>query len=97
MYLSVRVITSVFQWLGNVVNICNKKLGTPFDRCQRVFEGAVDDCKANLGPLFGGVCNLTYVVGALCYAVKPLDFICILVSYVADTIVNAVQESMLTL
>ncbi|EGI58274.1 DC-STAMP domain-containing protein 2 [Acromyrmex echinatior] len=87
-----RVITSVFQWLGNVVNICNKKLGTPFDRCQRVFEGAVDDCKAKLGPLFGGVCNLTYVVGALCYAVKPLDFICILVSYVADTIVNAVQE-----
>ncbi|KAG5333498.1 DCST2 protein, partial [Acromyrmex charruanus] len=87
-----RVITSVFQWLGNIVNICNKKLGTPFDRCQRVFEGAVDDCKAKLGPLFGGICNLTYVVGALCYTVKPLDFICILVSYVADTIVNAVQE-----
>ncbi|KAG5324991.1 DCST2 protein, partial [Pseudoatta argentina] len=87
-----RVITSVFQWLGNIVNICNKKQGTPFDRCQRVFEGAVDDCKAKLGPLFGGICNLTYVVGALCYTVKPLDFICILVSYVADTIVNAVQE-----
>ncbi|KYN11324.1 DC-STAMP domain-containing protein 2 [Trachymyrmex cornetzi] len=87
-----RVITSVFQWLGSIVNICNKKLGTPFDRCQRVFEGAVDDCKAKLGPLFGGICNLAYVVGALCYVVKPLDFICILVSYVADTIVNAVQE-----
>ncbi|KYN04262.1 DC-STAMP domain-containing protein 2 [Cyphomyrmex costatus] len=87
-----KVITSVFQWLGNVVNICNKKLGTPFDRCQRVFEGAVDDCKAKLGPLFGGICNLAYVVGALCYVVKPLDFICMLVSYVADTIVNAVRE-----
>ncbi|XP_018338244.1 PREDICTED: uncharacterized protein LOC108746157 [Trachymyrmex septentrionalis] len=87
-----KVITSVFQWLGNVVNICNKKLGTPFDRCQRVFEGAVDDCKAKLGPLFGEICNLAYVVGALCYVVKPLDFICMLVSYVADTIVNAVQE-----
>ncbi|XP_071579908.1 DC-STAMP domain-containing protein 2 [Temnothorax nylanderi] len=87
-----RVITSVFQWLGSIVNICNKKLGTPFDRCQRVFEGAVTDCKAKLGPLFGGICNLAYVVGALCYVVKPLDFICMLVSYVADTIVNAVRK-----
>ncbi|EFN71290.1 DC-STAMP domain-containing protein 2 [Camponotus floridanus] len=87
-----RVITSVFQWLGSIVNICNKKLGTPFDRCQRVFDGAVADCKAKLGPLFGGICNLTYIVGALCYVVKPLDFICMLVSYVADTIVNAVRK-----
>ncbi|XP_072766623.1 uncharacterized protein [Anoplolepis gracilipes] len=87
-----RVITSVFQWLGSIVNICNKKLGTPFDRCQRVFDGAVADCKAKLGPLFGGICNLTYIVGALCYIVKPLDFICMLVSYVADTIVDAVRK-----
>ncbi|XP_036138924.1 uncharacterized protein LOC105838921 [Monomorium pharaonis] len=91
-YLSVRVITSVFQWLGSIVNICNKKLGTPFDRCQSVFDGAVADCKAKLGPLFDGICNLTYIVGALCYVVKPLDFICMLVSYVADTIVNAVRK-----
>lgn len=87
------MITSVFQWLGSIVNICNKKLGTPFDRCQRVFDGAVADCKANLGPLFGGICNLTYIVGALCYIVKPLDFICMLVSYVADTLVDAVRKS----
>ncbi|XP_018046467.1 PREDICTED: LOW QUALITY PROTEIN: uncharacterized protein LOC108685963 [Atta colombica] len=87
-----RVITSVFQWLGRVVNICNKKLGSPYDRCRTVFEGAVDDCKAKLGPLFKGICNITYVVRTLCYTVKPLDFICILVSYVADTIVNDVQE-----
>lgn len=92
-YFSVRVITSVFQWLGSIVNMCNKKLGTPFDRCQRVFDGAVADCKAKLGPLFGGICNLAYIVGTLCYVVKPLDFICMLVSYVADTIVDAVRKS----
>lgn len=90
-----RVITSVFQWLGSIVSICNKKLGTPYDRCQAVFEGAVADCKAKLGPLFGGICNLAYVVGALCYIVKPLDLICMLVSYVADTVVDAVRKSTL--
>ncbi|XP_078033110.1 uncharacterized protein LOC144467953 [Augochlora pura] len=87
-----RVITSVFQWLGSVINMCNKKLGTPFDRCQRVFDGAVADCKAKLGPFFGVVCNITYVVSTLCYIVKPLDFICMLVSYVADTVVGAVKR-----
>ncbi|XP_046833011.1 DC-STAMP domain-containing protein 2-like [Vespa crabro] len=87
-----RVITAVFQWLGSIINICNKKLGTPFERCQRVFEGAVADCRAKLGPIFGGICNLTYIVGALCWIVKPLDFICMLVSYVADAIVAAVKK-----
>ncbi|XP_076757059.1 DC-STAMP domain-containing protein 2 [Xylocopa sonorina] len=86
-----RVITSVFQWLGSVINMCNKKLGTPFERCQSVFEGAVADCKAKLGPILGVVCNITYVVSALCYTVKPLDFICMLVSYIADTVVGAVR------
>lgn len=95
-FVTARVITSVFQWLASIVNICNKKLGTPFDRCQRVFEGAVADCKAKLGPLFGGICNLAYVVGALCYVVKPLDLICMLVSYVADTVVDAVRKSTCT-
>ncbi|XP_017788733.1 PREDICTED: uncharacterized protein LOC108571245 [Habropoda laboriosa] len=87
-----KVITAVFQWLGSVINMCNKKLGTPFDRCQSVFEGAVADCKAKLGPILGIVCNVTYVVSTLCYVVKPLDFICMLVSYVADTIVETVRS-----
>ncbi|KZC07081.1 DC-STAMP domain-containing protein 2, partial [Dufourea novaeangliae] len=87
-----RVITSVFQWLGSIVNICNKKLGTPFDRCQNVFEGAVADCKAKLGPYLGVVCNVTYVVSALCYIVKPLDFICMLVTYIADSVVGVVKR-----
>lgn len=88
-----RVIKSAYEWLGNVVNMCNKELGTPFDRCENVFEEAVSDCKEKLGPLFGGVCNMPYVVGSVCYIVKPMDFICILVSYVADTIVSVVRKS----
>ncbi|XP_015180557.1 PREDICTED: uncharacterized protein LOC107068552 [Polistes dominula] len=88
----IKVITAVFQWLGSVVNICNKKLGTPFERCQRVFEGAVADCRAKLGPFFGGICDLAYIVSVICWIVKPLDFICMLVSYIADTIVGAVKK-----
>lgn len=91
--LLVRVISSVFQWLGSIINMCNKKLGTPFERCQNVFEGAVADCKAKLGPYLGLVCNITYIVSTLCYIVKPLDFICILVSYISDAVVGVVRNS----
>lgn len=73
--------------------MCNKKLGTPFERCEKVFEGAVADCQANLGPHFGDICNLANVVGAMCYTVKPIDFICILVTFVSDTIVDSVRKS----
>ncbi|XP_048516014.1 DC-STAMP domain-containing protein 2-like [Athalia rosae] len=90
--ITVKVFKAVFQWLGSIMNICNKKLGTPFDRCQKVFDGAVADCKASLGPLFGGVCNLAYVVGLLCWVVKPFDFICMLVSFVTDSIVGVVKK-----
>lgn len=89
----VKVFKAVFQWLGSIMNICNKKLGTPFERCEKVFDGAVADCKASLGPFFGGICNLAYVVGLLCWVVKPFDFICMLVSFITDSIVGVVEKS----
>jgi len=93
MHLSVRVIVSVFRWLGNVINICNKEIGTPFDRCRNVFEGAVADCRAKLGPTFAKICNITYLVETLCYTVKPLDLICAFVSFIEDTIIGSVRKS----
>jgi len=87
------VIASVFRWLSSVINICNKELGTPFDRCKKVFEGAVADCRAKLGPFFEKICNITYIVNTLCYVMKPLDFMCILVSYIGDTVIGAVRNS----
>lgn len=44
-YFQVKVIKSAFNWLADIVNVCNKKIGTPFERCSRVFEDAVADCK----------------------------------------------------
>lgn len=66
------VIKSAFQWLGSVVNICNKKVGTPFQRCMNVFDDAIVDCKAKLGSVLGWMCSVAYVASALCYTVKFL-------------------------
>ncbi|XP_046414178.1 DC-STAMP domain-containing protein 2-like [Neodiprion virginianus] len=87
-----KVIKAVFQWLGSIMNICNKKLGTPFERCEKVFDGAVADCKASLGPFFGAICNLAYIAGLLCWIVKPFDIICMLVSFISDSIIDVVRK-----
>ena len=95
-FLTVRVIKTVHQWLGNVINICNKKMGTPFHRCVRVFDGAVGDCRATLGPLFDGLCSVTYLVSSVCYVVKFLDYICSFLEFVSDSVVGVVEESKYT-
>lgn len=38
-------IKSAFDWLESSLNVCNKKLGTPYERCMRVLSEACDDCK----------------------------------------------------
>lgn len=92
-FVTVRAIKSVHQWLGNVINICNKKMGTPFQRCMRVFDGAVADCQATLGPLFNGLCSVTYLVSKVCYVVKIFDYICLFLEFVNDSVVGVVEKS----
>ncbi|KAL1513928.1 hypothetical protein ABEB36_003266 [Hypothenemus hampei] len=86
----VRVIKSVFEFLGKMINICNKELGTPFERCTRVFENAIADCNAKLGPLFNWLCSLAYIVKAVCYIVKIFDYICMIVDFISNSIVGVI-------
>ena len=86
---------SVADWLSNIIRICNKKVGTPYERCHNLFEEAIVDCRAKLGPYFGTVCNITHLVKTICYALKPLDFICKAIDYVEDTVVSEVKKSTL--
>ncbi|XP_031343488.1 uncharacterized protein LOC116171003 isoform X2 [Photinus pyralis] len=92
----VRVIKAAFQFLGKILNICNKELGTPFQRCMRVFEEAILDCNAKLGPLFSWLCSITYLVQSVCYIVKIFDFICMLVDFISDSIVGVVIKKIKT-
>ncbi|XP_014221315.1 DC-STAMP domain-containing protein 2-like [Trichogramma pretiosum] len=91
-----RIIKSVFEWLGSIVRICNKKFGTPYERCNRIFENAEADCRSKLGSVLEHLCNLTYLPRTVCVALKPLDLVCSLVSYVSDSIVGVVHAKLKT-
>ncbi|KAJ8687119.1 hypothetical protein QAD02_022913 [Eretmocerus hayati] len=87
-----RVIESVFDWLGSIVSVCNAKLGTPYDRCEQLLEDAVSSCKEKLGDVVGSVCSVAYLSKTICFPLKPIDVICIMVSFVSDTIVGDVKQ-----
>lgn len=43
----VRTMKSAFEWLYSVMSICNKKVGTPYQRCTKMFDNALEECKVN--------------------------------------------------
>ncbi|XP_066262197.1 uncharacterized protein [Euwallacea similis] len=92
----VRVIKSTFEFLGKIINICNKELGTPFERCTRVFENAIADCNASLGPLFNWLCSLSYIVKAVCYIVKIFDYVCMMVDFLSNSVVGVIIRKIKT-
>ncbi|XP_045470431.1 uncharacterized protein LOC123677756 isoform X3 [Harmonia axyridis] len=84
------VIKSVFEFLGAILNLCNKELGTPYQRCSRVFESAISDCQAALGSFFSWACSIGYLLNTVCYLVKPFDLICLLVDFISNSIIGVV-------
>ncbi|XP_017783011.1 PREDICTED: DC-STAMP domain-containing protein 2-like [Nicrophorus vespilloides] len=82
----IKVIKSAFEFIANIMNFCNKEIGTPYQRCKSAFEDAITDCNAKLGPLFNWLCNITYLVKSVCYIVKLLDYVCMVVDFIKDTV-----------
>ncbi|KAL0271510.1 UNVERIFIED_CONTAM: hypothetical protein PYX00_008582 [Menopon gallinae] len=87
------VIKKAVSWLGSIVNFCNKELGTPFQRCMKTLDDAIEDCKAKMG-IMGFLCHVVHVVKALCYTVKFLDLICLFTEFVSDAIVGLVKRKL---
>lgn len=42
---AVNCIRNVYDWLKDIVSICNTKYDTPFNRCIKVAEKAMKDCR----------------------------------------------------
>ncbi|XP_063217826.1 DC-STAMP domain-containing protein 2-like isoform X2 [Bacillus rossius redtenbacheri] len=80
------LIKNMYHWLKSVVNICNTEVGTPFQRCVRVFGDAVVDCQAKLGPMFDWLCSIAYVADALCITVYFLDLLCLVLDFIRTNV-----------
>lgn len=43
-YFLVNAIKGAFDFLANIVSICNKNIGTPFQRCINMLKKGNEDC-----------------------------------------------------
>ncbi|KAH8378867.1 hypothetical protein KR009_001838, partial [Drosophila setifemur] len=62
-------------WLKSVVDLCNAEMGTPWGRCKKTAELAMERCRDKLG-IFKAVCHATKLFLALCYPAKLIDVFC---------------------
>ncbi|VVC30076.1 Dendritic cell-specific transmembrane protein-like [Cinara cedri] len=90
----VRTVKSAYDWLYSVMSICNKKVGTPFQRCTKMFDSALDECKATVSPAFGWMCSVSYVLSHVCYSVKFLDSLCDFFEFINESIFGAIENSL---
>ncbi|XP_014092757.2 DC-STAMP domain-containing protein 2 [Bactrocera oleae] len=86
-------IKLMFEWLNSIVKICNKEFGTPFDRCMKIADDAMADCREKLG-LFQGLCHATHIFTTLCYTVKVVDVICVMVVFFDDTVLATIMDKL---
>lgn len=93
-FILVKVIESAFSFLGAAAHMCNKEIGTPFDRCVRLFDDAKEDCQAKMGAM-KFLCEVTTVVESVCYSVKFMDYVCELIDFVSDSAIGYVKKSVL--
>ncbi|XP_061389998.1 DC-STAMP domain-containing protein 2-like [Musca vetustissima] len=82
---------NAFAWLRNIVRMCNKEFGTPYERCMKIAHDAIRDCEMKLGAV-KSLCQVTQLFAMLCYATKVVDVICVLVVFVNESIIETVME-----
>ncbi|XP_053687022.1 DC-STAMP domain-containing protein 2 [Sabethes cyaneus] len=96
MLLVKRILNTIkmgYQWLANTVSVCNKKIGTPFERCVRALQFAVEDCKQKI-PAMAILCEVTHVAKAVCYSVKVIDYMCELIDFASDNIIKIIERKL---
>ncbi|XP_053954541.1 DC-STAMP domain-containing protein 2 [Anastrepha ludens] len=86
-------IKNMFEWLKSIVSFCNKELGTPFDRCMRTADDAMKDCSEKLGS-FKGLCQATHIFSMLCYTVKIVDVLCVMVVFFDDAVLGTIMDKL---
>ncbi|XP_050526772.1 DC-STAMP domain-containing protein 2-like [Daktulosphaira vitifoliae] len=90
----VRTIKLAYEWLYSVMNMCNKKIGTPFQRCTKVFDNALEDCKVSVPSAFNWMCSISFVISHVCYSVKFLDSLCEFFEFINESIFGAIRASL---
>ncbi|XP_062847765.1 DC-STAMP domain-containing protein 2 [Trichomycterus rosablanca] len=77
-----RSLRNVLHFLANIGDVCNEKMGTPYKKCNAVFDEGRSDCMELLS-VFSFLCHIVDGFRPLCGLARVGEFLCILPSYIA--------------
>uniref|UniRef100_A0A182Q9M9 Dendritic cell-specific transmembrane protein-like domain-containing protein n=1 Tax=Anopheles farauti TaxID=69004 RepID=A0A182Q9M9_9DIPT len=84
-------IKKAYNWLRDVVSVCNDKLGTPSERCLQALDKTIDGCKEEMGAM-DFLCEVTQVGKTICYGAKMVDYFCELIDFISDSVVAEIEQ-----
>ncbi|XP_052859887.1 DC-STAMP domain-containing protein 2-like [Anopheles cruzii] len=84
-------IKKAYDWLRDVVAICNDQLGSPSQRCLNSLDKTIDGCKEEMGSM-DFLCEVTQVAKSICYGATMVDYFCELIDFVSDSIVDEIEQ-----
>ncbi|XP_053674603.1 DC-STAMP domain-containing protein 2-like [Anopheles nili] len=89
-------IKKAYNWLRDVVSVCNDKMGSPSDRCLNALDQTIEGCKEEMGNM-DFLCEVTQVGKTICYGAKMVDYFCELIDFISDSVVAEIEQGIQTL
>ncbi|KAI5618237.1 DC-STAMP domain-containing protein 2, partial [Silurus asotus] len=77
-----RSLRNVLHFLASIGDICNVKMGTPYKKCNSVFDEGRADCMELLS-VFSFLCHIVDGFRPLCGVTRVGELFCVIPSYVA--------------
>ncbi|XP_049880439.1 DC-STAMP domain-containing protein 2-like [Pectinophora gossypiella] len=87
-------LQSSFAWLNSAAECCNRRLGTPYDRCQKAIGESLWGCQAYLGPDYSWLCSVAKVANAVCWPVQPMKGFCYVIEYANNNVLGVVSKNL---
>ncbi|KAL0984882.1 hypothetical protein UPYG_G00149900 [Umbra pygmaea] len=87
-----RSLRNVLHFLVGIGEVCNEKLGTPYSKCNKLFDDARDDCMQLLSA-FNFLCHIVDGFRPLCGLTRVGQLFCIIPSYIAGHIKKKIAAS----
>ncbi|NXL93921.1 DCST2 protein, partial [Alectura lathami] len=76
-----RALRNVWLWLVRVGEVCNRELGTPYQRCLKIFDDAKDNCERALS-FFYFLCYIIVAFKPLCGLANIGFLFCLIPQYI---------------
>lgn len=91
-------IRRAIQWLYNLVNVCNRRMGEPYEKCRKPLADAHRDCLDMMPDLLEWLCSPVQLVEYICHVAKVITVLCaipaIIIDFVKVQVVDRIERAM---